>query len=173
MAVGDFGRNHIPVHMAGVSCPYCVWRVLGRSECVVVLISLWLPIGLALLLASGDAQVCMSTQFGAPGDGYGGRTPTRLTGRPVTSSDVGIAHRDWPIGASIRVGHIASGRTSRAVVIDRGPYGKLDAKGRWFNGARDRKRSGTWRGCADLTPALARRIGHRGRDWIYIRRIGK
>ncbi len=113
-------------------------------------------------------QVCMSTQFGHPGDGYGGRTPTILYKRPVRPGDMGIAHRTWPMGARIIIKNLRTGLEAHARVIDRGPYGKLDKRGRWFNSRKERKRVGKYRGCADLTPSLAKAIGHDGRDRVQI-----
>ena len=116
--------------------------------------------------------ICDSTIFGFPGDGYGGRTPTVLTGKPVTSADVGIAHRTWKMGTLIKVQNIRTGKVATGVVLDRGPYGMIDSGG-WFNSRKERdraKRAGrkAYRGCADLTPALAKLIGHDGRDKIRI-----
>jgi hypothetical protein len=113
-------------------------------------------------------QVCMSTQFGHPGDGYGGRTPTLLHDRPVEPGDMGIAHRRWPIGSPIRIKNLETDQVSYGVVLDRGPYGKTDADGNWFNARRERERDGTYRGCADLTPDLARAIGHKGKTKVKI-----
>ena len=113
-------------------------------------------------------EICLSTQFGHAGDGYGGRTPTIYYDRPVSAQDMGIAHREFPIGATVRVTNLRTGKTSRALVIDRGPYGKLGPKGEWFNGRKHRKRKGEWRGCADLTPRLARAIGHNGKETVQI-----
>lgn len=115
-------------------------------------------------------QVCLSTQFGHPGDGHGGTTPTIHTKKPVTEHDMGIAHRTWKMGARVRVKNIRTGKVAIARVIDRGPYGKTDAEGRWFNSRKkgNRQREGTYRGCADLTPKLARSIGHNGKELVKI-----
>ena len=74
--------------------------------------------------------------------------------------------------------------------MDRGPFGRLhrgpqDGRRRWYNGAplyraalkRARKR-GTqlaeelpaegWRGCIDLTPSVARAIGHSGLEPVMV-----
>lgn len=91
-----------------------------------------------------------------------------LYGRPVIASDVGIAHRTWPMGSIILVENLRTKKASLAVVLDRGPYGKLDSEGRWFNARKERSRVGVYRGCADLTPALARALGHNGSDTVRI-----
>ena len=116
-------------------------------------------------------EICMSTQFGRIGDGYGGRTPTIYYQRPVSKTDMGIAHRDLPIGSLIRITNLRTGLSAKVRVIDRGPYGKLDKRGRWFNGARDKKREGTYRACADLTERLARTIKHNGKEPVLLQLI--
>ena len=72
------------------------------------------------LLEHGEA-------FGHPGDGYGGRTPTIYYQRPVSKNDIGIAHRRFPIGSLVKVTNVRTGKSAKARVIDRGPYGKLDS----------------------------------------------
>ncbi|MCP4448260.1 MAG: hypothetical protein GY811_23415 [Myxococcales bacterium] len=118
-----------------------------------------------------DILICWSTIFGQPGDGYGGRTPTVLYGRSVSPADMGIAHRTWPMGSRIRITNLRTKKSATGVVLDRGPYGKLDASGDWFNSRRERSRVGKFRGCADLTPALAEAIGHDGKDKVKIERL--
>ena len=116
-------------------------------------------------------HICLSTQFGHPGDGYGGRTPTVYHGRPVQPGDVGIAHRTWPMGAWVLVRNVRTGKAALARVIDRGPYGKIDSEGRWFNSryrGKTIKRKGTYRGCADLTPALVKLIGHNQKEQVVL-----
>lgn len=122
----------------------------------------------AIFLQPVKHQVCMSTQFGHIGDGYGGRTPTLLYDRPVEPGDMGIAHRTWPIGATIKIRNLKTGLIAYGKVIDRGPYGKVDEAGKWFNARRERDRKGRYRGCADLTPDLARSIGHKGKTKVKI-----
>lgn len=113
-------------------------------------------------------MVCLSTQFGHLGDGHGGRTPTVLTKQPVTDKDVGIAHRTWPMGSVVLVENLRTGRAVFARVIDRGPYGKLSPDGRWFNARKKRKKKGKFRGCADLTPALAVLLLHNRKEQVRI-----
>lgn len=81
---------------------------------------------------------------------------------------MGIAHRTWPIGGKVLITNLRTGKQARGLVIDRGPYGKLDSRGRWFNSRRERKRQGKFRGCADLTPALAKAIQHNGLEMVQI-----
>lgn len=122
------------------------------------------------LLLQPRSEVCSATVFGYLGDGYGGRTPTLLYKRPVHPGDRGIAHRTWPMGTFIKITNLKNERSAFGLVIDRGPYGKLDANGDWFNSRRHRDRVGKYRGCADVTPDLAEAIGHRGRTLVKITR---
>ena len=117
--------------------------------------------------------ICLSTIFGQPGDAYGGRTPTIYYKRPVSSTDMGIAHRTWPMGRRVRVTNLRTGRSVVGLVIDRGPWGKRDKAGNWFNSRRERKRVGEYCGCADLTPALAEAIGHDGKDRVRLELLGR
>ena len=94
-------------------------------------------------------QTCMSTQFGHAGDRYGGRTPTLFYDRPVSPGDMGIAHRRWPIGSYIKIRNLETDQVSFGRVIDRGPYGKVDEDGNWFNARKHYNRDGTYLGCAD------------------------
>lgn len=113
-------------------------------------------------------NVCWSTQFGHIGDGHGGRSPTVYHQRPVSPTDVGIAHRTWPMGRTVKVENLRTGKSATARIIDRGPYGKLDSDGNWFNSRKHRDREGEFRGCADLTPKLAEMIGHDGMDKVKL-----
>lgn len=130
-----------------------------------------------LLLSHQD---CSSTVFGMLGDKHGGRSATVYHKRPVDpKKDIGIAHRDLPMGMMVRVQNLRTGRSSWARVIDRGPYGMRDHEG-WFNSRLPENRERAKRalklrgqraycGCADLTPRLGRIIGHNfGRDRVRI-----
>lgn len=125
-------------------------------------------LALVLGLAVNTPEVCFASIFASPGDKLaGGRSPWLK--RLVKPSDLGIAHRTRPLGSMVDVINFRTGKIARVPVIDRGPYGKIDEKGRWFNGARDLKRKGRWRGCADLTPATAAKIGHNGYEPVLIK----
>ena len=117
-------------------------------------------------------MICLSTIFGYPGDRHGGRTPTVLYRRPVSSTDMGIAHRTWPMGAKIRITNLRTKKSAVGVVLDRGTWGMRDAKG-WFNSRKPRNRARgkalfkkigekAYCGCVDVTYGLARLIGHNG-----------
>lgn len=119
--------------------------------------------------AAGVAAVCMATVFGGAADGTsGGRT----VAGPYPHEVAGVAHRTWKIGTLVDV--TFRGKTYRLPVVDRGPWGKTDAEGRWFNGCpkcADKDRSGEFRGCVDITLKAARRIGFTGRHRVKIRRV--
>jgi len=127
---------------------------------------------------------CQSTIFGL-GTKWDGGDALYLK-RPINSSDIGIAHRTWPLGSWVLVENERTKRTAIARVIDRGPYGATH-DGSWFvpskekrNPRRLRERRlqgkrpldrGRFRGCADLTPRLAKILGHDGRDPVSLWRM--
>lgn len=143
---------------------------------------LWLILSLFL----GHSTVCNSTIFGMAGDKYAGST-ARYLRRPVDpSTDIGVAHRYLRLGSLVQVHLPRTGKTVIAVVIDRGPYGRLQANGSWINGAvqyrncqaqhpewspLDSKcysKGSRWRGGLDTTPELARLLGHDGWEVVEI-----
>jgi hypothetical protein len=130
----------------------------------------WLLQLFLLLDIQPRTETCMATVFGYPGDKHGGRTSTLLYDRPVEPGDMGIAHRTWPIGTFIKITNVETKEAAFGVVLDRGPYGKVGPKGKWFNSRKERKRKGKYRGCADVTPDLAAAIGHEGRTRVRIKR---
>jgi hypothetical protein len=117
-------------------------------------------------------QQCNSTIFGYEGDKYSGSKALYL-GRPVDPEhDIGIAHRGLPLG-SLVVLHVPKRDTFVvAVVIDRGPYGRIDKDGNWYNGASEWKAhvrrnkpyspGSRWNGCIDITPRAAELLEHDG-----------
>jgi len=122
-------------------------------------------------------RTCDSTIFGFKGDEYGGRSPTVLTGKPVTDADVGIAHRTWRMGTRVKIKNLRTGLVATGIVLDRGPYGMVDENG-WFNSMLEKDRAKArilkvgrrkaYRGCADITPSFAKKLGHIGRDKIKL-----
>lgn len=126
-------------------------------------------IAFILALFTADVKSCQSTIFGQPGDEWAGGNALYL-GRKINQSDLGIAHRWWPLGSTVIVQHTRTGRMAVARVLDRGPYGATDENGDWTLKLKQSD-PGRWRGCADLTPALARLIGHDGFDRVRLWRI--
>ena len=136
---------------------------------------MWLAL-IAMLM--GTPETCNSTQFGYEGDKYAGGRALHL-GRPVNpETDVGIAHRTLPLGSQVLLHVPKRGTWTVAVVIDRGPYGRIDANGDWYNGASDWKRcrrkkdcypkGSRWNGCADLTPRAGTFLSHDGWERIEV-----
>ena len=113
-----------------------------------------------------------------PGDGMCGKQ--RADGKPFTASDNHIAHRWLPLGKKVWVKNLRTERWAKTTVRDRGPFGfclyksngcpqhpKKLSRGRrcpegykWVVRTRRRKgECGYYRGIADLTLPVARRIG--------------
>lgn len=112
-------------------------------------------------VAPTAVEVCRATVFGHHGDRYaGGRS--RALGRHVRPADRGYAHRthpDWTLAVIC-----TTSRCTTARKIDTGPFG-ADHEGGWRL-KRRRMEPGTWRGCVDLTPPVARELGAtRVRSW--------
>ena len=120
---------------------------------------------LLLLLSPNDVQVCMSTVFGHTGDKHAGGN-TILLKRPVEPGDMGIAHRTLPMGSTVAVQNTKTGMIAIGKVIDRGPYGAI-LDGSWLI-KRKPTDPGKWRGCVDLTPDMAKAIGHKGFDTVRV-----
>lgn len=132
-----------------------------------------LPLAMVLL---GQAEVCDATVFAYPGDKLAGGVAPYL-GRHVRPSDNGIAHRTLPLGARVLLVNPANGRSARPRVVDRGPFGRRDATGKWYNGAplyRRALRRGElppaegWLACVDMTPRVQRRLRHSGRGPVIL-----
>ena len=81
---------------------------------------------------------------------------------------VGIAHRTLPCGQAVLVCLVRTGRCIRAVVVDRGPFGALDGRGRWRLARRTLPAGWTWRGLVDLLPGPARKLGHNGLEPVLV-----
>lgn len=116
-------------------------------------------IGRLLHALSGKPETCIATEFGAPGDEWAGGNALLLK-RPVGPSDMGVAHRTLPLGSMVLVQNIETGKIARGRVIDRGPYGAIH-EGEWAIKL-NKDAPGVWRACLDLTPRMARAIGHDG-----------
>lgn len=110
-------------------------------------------------------ESCTASVFGYPGDRHAGGEALCL-GREITDEDVGIAHRSLPCGTEVMLHNPRTGRTVTAKVVDRGPYGAIHA-GKWVLKRRERD-PGIWRGCVDLTPRAARRLGHNGLEMVVV-----
>jgi len=128
---------------------------------------IWLVTNFWLATNSIDIKVetCKSTIFAQPNDRYAGGK-SRYLGREVRPTDVGIAHRTLPLGATVFAWSPRTKKLGVGVVLDRGPYGAMYKK-KWRIKKRP-KGKGKWRGCADFTPGLARKIRHNGFEDIVL-----
>jgi hypothetical protein len=114
-----------------------------------------------------SSETCLSTIFGTPGDRWaGGRTACT---KELPGQAHGVAHRTFPCGTELLLHNPRTRKTARAVVLDRGPFGAMH-KGKWLVKIR-RRDPGVWRGCLDLTPSLARALGHNGKELVTFWRI--
>jgi hypothetical protein len=73
---------------------------------------------------------------------------------------MGVAHRTLPLGSTVLVQNLETGKATIARVIDRGPYGAIH-EGEWALKL-NKEAPGKWRACLDLTPRAARAIDHNG-----------
>lgn len=133
-------------------------------------------------LMTTQTNVCRSTTFGQPGDKHGGTTNALGLGRPVNQTDLGIAHRTWPMWTMVKVTNTRTKKTAYGVVLDSGPYGMVDGAG-WFSARahgkmteRAKKRVAevgqkAYRSCADLTYAFGIAVDHNGGDTIKLERL--
>lgn len=72
-----------------------------------------------------------------------------------------IAIRQWRgrCGAKVRVCAAATGRCVWSVIKDAGPFGCVNATGRWRNCVRGRRAGESWRGVVDLSRPLWIKLG--------------
>lgn len=131
-----------------------------------------------------------------PGDGHSGEVCA--DGQSFTVDRCHIAHRTWPLGSRVRVCH--KKRCIITFVGDRGPYGACDkqgkkrtngfvCKGRWFVKVRlkhgwlirhpgdqewtrvNTAPEGQWRGVADMSRCVQRRLRSPGVAVITLHRL--
>lgn len=132
---------------------------------------------LLFLLAPPDLEIHFSTIFASHGDKHmGGESPCLK--RLVRPTDNIIAHRTLKCHTRVRLYNPRTKRHTIARVGDHGPYGACIKEG-WIVGTtcpkgfwRVKKREhnpGTWRGAFDLTPHVAKNLGHNGFEIIIMR----
>jgi hypothetical protein len=108
-----------------------------------------------------------------PGDGHSGKECA--DGVPFTKDRCHIAHRTWRLGSRVRVCSSKTRRCTTSYVGDRGPFGSClggirrdyTCKGRWVVKIR-RRDPGTWRGIADLSKCVWKKIGGPGLQVIQL-----
>ena len=114
---------------------------------------------------STNTETCKASVFAQKGDKWaGGRSP--FLRRKVRHTDWGVAHRTHPLGSWVTITNLRTRKTVQAQVIDRGPYGAVH-QGKW----RLKKRKtdpGKWRGCLDMTPPIAKELGHNGFELVRV-----
>lgn len=113
---------------------------------------------------SPKAQSGLATMYGTPDDRKWG------AGHLACAPDYRVqdlpemhvcAHRTYRCGTILAVENPRTGLRTLCRVLDRGPYGALLEDGTWAVKIRASD-PGTWRGIADMTPAVAKAIGHTG-----------
>jgi hypothetical protein len=119
----------------------------------------------------------LASRYGYPGDPY------EPIGQPYACEAIlkhrwglkqwqqvvkqGIAHRSLPCGTPLLICRTASSQCTRAIVVDRGPYGALDRHGHWH--ARKRLPAGErYRGIVDLLSPVAKKLGIRGIEKVAL-----
>jgi len=115
-----------------------------------------------------------------PGDGHCGTH--RADGKRFTKTQCHIAHRFWPLGRRVRVCSKRTGLCTLSHVRDRGPFGACDelginprtlaCRGQWSLKIR-RHHPGTWRGVADLSVCVSKRIRHRGLSRVRVELLAR
>ena len=87
------------------------------------------------------------------------------------------AHRTIKCGTWITVENVRTGMHTICKIMDRGPYGKRDVNGKWFNAATDRKRAkkegrppkkGKYISILDMSQAVSDILGSKGRIKVEI-----
>jgi hypothetical protein len=116
----------------------------------------WLTIAFATLLSG---NTCNAGVFGYEGDTMSGG-PNACTGVKMARDEMGIAHRTLACGTRVVLYNPRTNRSTTAVVVDHGPYGAMDS-GRWVL-KRRLGDPGVWRGCLDISRAVARKLGFEG-----------
>jgi hypothetical protein len=93
--------------------------------------------------------------------------------RTPTSKTWGI-----PCGTWVHIENVRTHDTAWCKVMDRGPYGKHDANGVWFNSSLDRRqakaenrdrRKGKYRGIIDMGRSVSKKLGSNGMVRVRVR----
>lgn len=104
-------------------------------------------------------DVGVAYTFSAVGDPSNPDPTASCLHRPMKDDkDVLIAHRTLPCKSKVLILNLDNGRTTLAIVGDRGPYGK-HKKGRL---------KGRYKGAVDLSPALNRKLKAKGEANVLV-----
>jgi hypothetical protein len=119
-----------------------------------VLAKLFLQYVLAAVLGVGVDEG-IATVFGTPGDIHAGGNLACQVHKPVPQDEPVCAHRWLPCGTEVVVMNLESNSVTQCTIADRGPFG-VD------------KPTNRWRGIIDLTPHVAKKAKHDGRDMVRL-----
>jgi len=108
----------------------------------------------------------LATRFGDPGDRLAGKHLS-CTHQKLAPGQMACAHRTLPCGTTLILQNPRNRRFAVCQVLDRGPFGAILPTGSWGVKIR-RTQPGAWRGILDLAPAVAKALGHNGRERIRI-----
>lgn len=122
----------------------------------------------AAVTAPGPVRYGIASVFAHRGDALVGGV-SRCLGRVPNATDWGLATRTGECGDLYVVTNLRTGLSVVAPRIDAGPYGAL-VDGVWTI-KKNRRDPGTWRGIADLTPAVAAAIGSDGWERIQLEKL--
>jgi rare lipoprotein A (peptidoglycan hydrolase) len=125
---------------------------------------------LVLLALLGDASLGfdrgLATRYGDPGDRLG-QQRLSCTNKRMLPGQLVCAHRTLPCGSVVVLENPRNGQLALCQVLDRGPFGAILPDGGWGVKIR-RSEPGAWRGLIDLSPAVAKALGHNGRERVRI-----
>ena len=78
---------------------------------------------------------------------------------------------DFPCGAWVRIENVRNGNKSWCKVMDRGPYGKIDENGEWFNAKKPEHegREGAYRSLIDMSSSVSEQLGSNGMIRVKVR----
>ena len=92
------------------------------------------------------------------------------TGEEWTDPDLPIcAHRTLPCGSWVQIENLGTGNIAWCKILDRGPYGKLDENGEWFNAAVEKERDGEFRSVIDMSKAVSEKLNSMGMARVRIK----
>ncbi len=136
---------------------------------------------IALLLGFSQTPVDagLAARYGYPGDRYAGKP--QYACQSVLAKQVGdeswqnmlrhgVAHRSLPCGTPLIICTKKENLCTKAWVVDRGPFGAVDAKGRW-HARKHLKRGERWRGILDLLPGPAKALELTGLKYVYMFKV--
>ena len=126
----------------------------------------------ASMMFSVPSEAGLAARYGYPGDRYAGPNEYACQDRVIRKEGKaawqhmlkhGVAHRTLPCGTKLLVCRQDDQRCTYVFVVDRGPWGAVDKRGRWHRRTiRSIQAGETWRGVLDILPVAAKELGIRG-----------